>query len=218
EPAMRDLTDDLSRKLPELKVHGIVSEYFDGLKWLNRMKNSGRTNLVLFMGSNIGNMNRARSRTFLRSLWNVLNHQDYVLIGFDLKKDIDLMLRAYNDSKGVTREFNLNLLRRINRELGGNFDISKFVHFAHYDVFSGAMESYLVSKEQQSVFISEIGQSFVFKAWEPLHTEYSYKYLEFDIEDLAASTGFTIETQFYDSRHFFADSIWRVQKPSKALS
>lgn len=116
---------------------------------------------------------------------NTLNLNDYLLIGFDLKKDIELLLRAYNDSQDITREFNLNLLRRINEELGRNFDLSKFRQYADYDVFSGAMESYLVSREKQSVFIREIGQSFAFESWEPIHTEYSYKYLESDIALLA---------------------------------
>lgn len=218
ESAMKELVESLFSMFPNLDVNGVVSEYFNGIKWLNKIKDRERTNFVLFMGSNIGNFNRARSRVFLRSLWNVLNHNDFVLIGFDLKKDIEIMLRAYNDSEGITRDFNVNLLRRINRELGSNFNIAKFDHFSHYDVFSGAMESYLVSREAQTVFIQEIGQSFSFQAWEPIHTEYSYKYLESDIQSLAQETGFIIEKQFYDSKRYFTDSIWRVNKPSKQLS
>jgi uncharacterized SAM-dependent methyltransferase len=187
-----------------------VAEYFDGLKWLNYM-NSQR-NMVLFLGSNLGNFDRAHSRAFLHNLWNALNHGDFVVIGFDMKKDIDLMLKAYSDSKGVTAEFNLNLLRRINRELGGDFNLSKFQFHSSYDVLSGAIESYLVSKEKQTVFIKEISQSFSFEAWESIHTEYSYKYLESDIQGLAADTGFIIEKQLYDSKKYFVDSIWRVQK------
>ena len=122
------------------------------------------------------------------------------------------MRKAYNDSERITSEFNLNLLRRINRELGGNFNLKKFRHYANYDVFSGAMESYVVSLEKQTVVIKEIGQSFSFEAWEPIHTEYSYKYLETDIEELAAETGFIIEKQLYDSKKYFVDSLWRVKK------
>jgi uncharacterized SAM-dependent methyltransferase len=168
--------------------------------------------MVLFLGSNLGNFDKSSAKDFLRNLWNALNDGDYTVIGFDLKKDIDLMLKAYNDSQGVTRDFNLNLLRRINRELGGDFDLNKFHFYASYDVFTGAMESYLVSKEEQTVFIKEIGQAFNFEAWEPIHTEFSYKYLISDIEELAADTGFAIETQLYDSKRYFVDSIWRVQK------
>jgi L-histidine Nalpha-methyltransferase len=210
ESAMQDLVQLLGEKFPTLSVYGLVSSYSNALKWLKNLE--ARRNCVLFLGSNIGNFNRAAARVFLRSLWNAVNADDYLLIGFDLKKDIDLLLRAYNDSQGITRSFNLNLLRRINVELGGNFDLSKFRHYADYDVFSGAMESYLVSREKQKVFIQEIGQSFDFDPWEPIHTEYSYKYLESDIELLAQETGFVPYKQLYDSNRYFTDCVWKVQK------
>jgi L-histidine N-alpha-methyltransferase len=210
EASMKTLSNHLNNKFPKLTSKGIVAEYFDGLKWLNYM--TSQRNIVLFLGSNLGNFDKAHSRAFLHNLWNALNDGDFAVIGFDLKKDINLMLKAYNDAKGVTAEFNLNLLRRINRELGGNFDLKKFHFHSSYDVFSGAVESYLVSKEKQTVFIKEISQSFSFEAWEPIHTEYSYKYLESDIQELAADTGFVIEKQLYDSKKYFVDSIWRVQK------
>lgn len=212
ESAMSNLVDILRLRLPGLQVNGLVTDYFNGLKWLNNR--SGRKNLVLFMGSSIGNFTHAENCVFLRNLWNCLHHDDVLLIGFDLKKDIDMLLRAYNDSQGVTRDFNLNLLERINRELGGNFDVSKFRHFGTYDVFSGGMESYLVSLERQSVFIEKIGRSFEFEAWEPIHTEYSYKYLVSEMEQLAGETGFEVYEHLFDSRHYFADSIWRVYKPA----
>jgi dimethylhistidine N-methyltransferase len=208
--ALEGLVESMQSDFPDLEMHGLVSDYFNALNWLKTLNH--RKNFVLFLGSNIGNFNRESSRIFLHSLWNSLNAGDLVLIGFDLKKDIELLLKAYNDSKGVTRQFNLNLLRRINRELGGDFDVSKFRHYANYNVFSGAMESYLVSKESQTVRIQEIGQSFSFEAWEPIHTEYSYKYLESDIVKLAEDTGFTLVQQLYDPQKFFTDVIWRVNK------
>jgi L-histidine Nalpha-methyltransferase len=215
ESALQNLVNNLQHQIPRLEVRGLVSDYFNGLKWLNKLKAPDRKNFVLFLGSNIGNFNYSRARVFLRSLWNSLNHDDLVLIGFDLKKDINLMLAAYNDSKGITAKFNLNLLNRINRELGGNFDVSRFQHFANYDVFSGAMESYLVSQAEQKVFIEEIGQTFYFSPWEPIHTEYSYKFLQSDIESLAAETGYLVEKEFHDSHRYFSDCIWRVHKPGK---
>jgi uncharacterized SAM-dependent methyltransferase len=112
----------------------------------------------------------------------------------------------------VTREFNLNLLTRINRELGGEFDLTKFRHYGSYNVFSGAMESYLVSLREQRVRIQALEHAFDFKPWEPVHTEYSYKYLESDIEELAAATGFAVENRFFDEAHFFVDALWRVEK------
>ncbi|MCP5051722.1 MAG: L-histidine N(alpha)-methyltransferase, partial [bacterium] len=208
--AMETLTTSLHGKFPDIKLHGLVAEYFDALKWLSQLE--GQRNVVLFLGSNLGNFNKSQARTFLRNLWNALNNGDILVIGFDLKKDIDLMMSAYNDSRGVTAKFNLNLLNRINNDLGGNFNLSQFRHYASYDVFSGAMESYLVSMAHQEVFIKEIGQSFFFEPWEPIQTEYSYKYLESDILELADATGFVIVNQLYDSRKYFTDSIWKVQK------
>lgn len=211
EGAMKGLIASLEDRFPKLDANGLVTDYFNGLKWLNnRFK---RRNLVLFMGSSIGNFTHAENCVLLRNLWNCLNHDDVLLIGFDLKKDIDLLLRAYNDSQGVTRDFNLNLLVRINRELGGNFDLAKWRHFGTYDVFSGGMESYLVSLEKQSVFIEKIGRWFEFDAWEPIHTEYSYKYLISEIEQLASETGFEVYEHLFDARRYFADSLWRVYKP-----
>lgn len=213
EASMKDLIVSMNNRFSSLNTHGLVTEYFSGIKWLN--ENKKRRNLILFMGSNIGNFNASNARVFLKSLWNSLNSNDYIMIGFDLKKDIDLMLNAYNDSQGITSLFNMNLLKRINKELDGNFDIEKFRHFSNYDVYSGAIESYLISTEKQSIFLKALGQEFFFQAWEPIHTEYSYKYLESDIESLAKETGFTLENQFYDSRKYFADSIWKVNKVSK---
>jgi dimethylhistidine N-methyltransferase len=210
ESAMEWLVSSIESELPQIEVKGIVSDYFDGLKWLSNLDD--KQNLVLFLGSNLGNFNAAHARVFLRSLWNTLNHDDLVLIGFDLKKDIDLMIAAYNDSRGVTAEFNLNLLKRINHELGGDFELNKFRHYATYEVESGAIESHLVSLEPQSVFIKEIGQIFHFDAWEHIHTEYSYKYLKSDIEKLAEETGYVIVEQLFDSKMFFVDSIWKVEK------
>jgi dimethylhistidine N-methyltransferase len=210
ESAMKILTHFLNQKFPSLEAEGIVAEYFEGLKWISNL--SYHKNMVLFLGSNLGNFNKTQSRVFLHNLWNSLQHGDYAVIGFDLKKDIELMLKAYNDSQNITREFNLNLLKRINRELGGNFNLKKFRHYSNYDVFTGAMESYLVSLEAQEVFLKKVGQSFSFEAWEPIHTEYSYKYLVSDIEKLAEETGFSIEKHLYDKKKYFADSLWKVEK------
>ncbi|NOY94024.1 MAG: L-histidine N(alpha)-methyltransferase [Deltaproteobacteria bacterium] len=211
EGAMGSLADSLLTRLPGLSMHGLVSEYVDGVHWLSAHA-AQRPKLVLFLGSNIGNFNAGQARAFLRRLWSSLAEGDRVLVGFDLKKDIDRLLGAYNDARGVTARFNVNLLARINRELGANFELEKFRHFSSYDVFSGAMESYLVSLEEQRVFVEAVGQEFHFEAWEPVHTEYSYKYLPSDIRSLAADTGFVIEEDFHDAKRDFVDSLWRVER------
>jgi uncharacterized SAM-dependent methyltransferase len=207
---MEELHENLKSSYPTLKYTGLVTDYVTGVRWLNQQHS--KKNFVLFLGSNIGNFPHPKARFFLRNLWNCLMPGDQALIGFDLKKDIELLLCAYNDSRGVTAQFNLNVLNRINRELGAQFDLKKFRHFGSYDVFSGAMESYLVSLEDQEVLIETLGRSFTLRAWEPIHIEYSYKYLESDIDRIAYETGFFVKEHLYDSRRFFIDSIWGVTK------
>jgi dimethylhistidine N-methyltransferase len=210
ETSIQLVSSEMKREFTRLEVSGVVSEYFDGIRWISKYDH--RPNLVLFLGSNIGNFHRNEAMTFLRTLWNSLNDGDRVLIGFDLKKNLETLNRAYNDSQGVTRQFNLNLLRRINNELQADFDLDAFEHYSVYDVFTGAVESYLVSLKQQTVFIGAIGQSFRFRPYEPIHTEYSYKYLESDIDELAAETGFSREMNLFDSKSWFVDSLWKVRK------
>jgi L-histidine N-alpha-methyltransferase len=212
EASMSSLVINTRAQFPGLQVAGIVAEYFDGLHWLSN--SNDRRKLVLFLGSNIGNFNRVQARVFLRQLWEALNDGDQVLIGFDMKKSIELLLAAYNDKQGVTAAFNKNLLKRINRELGGNFDLTAYRHFATYDVFSGAMESYIVSLEQQTVVIRELQSTFEFSEWEPIHTEYSYKYRLSDIDELALDTGFGIVDQYHDAKGWFTNSLWQVEKPA----
>jgi dimethylhistidine N-methyltransferase len=192
------------------QVQGLVAEYFQGLGWLTQ--NASERNMVIFLGSNIGNFGKAIALRFLRHLWHSLNKDDLVLIGFDLKKDLDVLYDAYNDSKGVTKEFNFNVLERINEVLGGDFDRKHFQHQGLYNVQTGAMESYLISEKEQMVTIKELDKSFKFEPWEAIHMEYSYKYLHSDIEFLAKSTGFTILENFSDDKGYFVDSLWKVKK------
>ena len=210
EGAMRTVVSAMRARFPSLDVAGLVSSYFDGVRWLG--KQDGRRNLVLFLGSNIGNFDRPHARGFLRRMWNALNPDDRVLVGFDLRKDIEVLLAAYNDREGVTARFNLNLLARINRELGGHFDLDRFRHFATYNVFTGAMESYLVSLERQRVTIDALKVDFDFHPWEPIHTEFSYKFLEEEVHELAAAAQFEVEATFHDAHRWFCDALWRVEK------
>jgi len=209
EGAMASLHAIAEQRIPGLEIQGVVGEYVAGLRWL--ASQDERQRLVLFLGSNIGNFDKPRARAFLRRIWSGLRAGDHLLVGFDLKKDIEVLLAAYNDSEGVTREFNLNLLSRINRELGGDFDLDQWRHFGTYNVFTGAMESYLVSQAAQSVYVDALRQSFDFQAWEPIHTEYSYKYLPRDIASLAESTGFEIRARYCDPDEWFCDALWRVR-------
>jgi len=205
-----DVTSTLRRRLPHasLRMHGMVAEYFDALDMLRR--NSGRRNLVLFLGSSIGNFAQHGTRRFLRGLRSSLNAGDFALLGFDLKKDLGVLHRAYNDSAGVTRAFNFNLLKRVNRELGGEFDLSRFTHHGAYNARQECMESWLVSTEEQHIPIGALGRSFSFRAWEGIRLECSYKYDLSTIADLAAGAGFRVRQNFLDSRGYFVNSLWQA--------
>jgi L-histidine N-alpha-methyltransferase len=207
---LEELEDSLGKEMPDLETIPVLAEYFDALKWLKETQN--RKKLVLFLGSNIGNFAKKAATSFLTEMHNVLNNGDLLLIGIDLKKDPNRIIHAYSDSQGVTAAFNINLLRRINTELGGNFDLGKWTHFANYNPMNGAVKSYLVSCEAQDVLIQNLGKVFHFEAYEAIHTEYSNKYSPGEISALAANCGFEQVRVFMDKDSDFSDSLWRVVK------
>ena len=180
------------------------------LTWLQEAEPA--RNIVFFLGSSIGNFDKNEVQHFLHHVWTVLNDGDYIFIGFDLKKDIQVLQRAYADSQGITAEFNLNLLDRVNRELGGNFDRSKFHFQSFYNPSEGRVESWLISTVEQAVTINELQKVFHFEAWEGLHVENSYKYGVKDIEELARANDFIVEREFLDSKEYFAGAIWKIKK------
>ncbi len=205
---LKVLTNNLSDELPELHVSGLRGEYFQVLEGLK--KNVKVKRVVLFLGSNIGNFTRPITTQFLYQLKNALASGDLVMIGFDLKKDPSKILAAYNDSQGVTRDFNLNLLSRINRELGADFNTDNFIHYPYYDPAIGECRSYLISTCAHTVNIQSLNQNVHFKAWEPIHMEISTKFDLETVQELAQTTGFTIEANFFDENKWFVDSVWRV--------
>lgn len=188
--------------------HGsLVGEFSDVQKLLQ--KASRNRKLVLFLGSSIGNLPLAEARRFLQEVARGLANDDFLLVGFDLKKDIEILTRAYNDKKGITAKFNLNLLERINRELGADFDASAFFHHEFYDKEIGAMTSFLVSKKDQVVTID--GIKIKFKANEYVHTEYSFKYSEADIKSLVKGIGLRLVDDFRDQRSYFSCALFQKQ-------
>ena len=199
----------------KLYLHGIDGEYISGLKFLkNNTKNS---KLVLFLGSNIGNFKKQQSKMFLKNIKKNINLNDFLLMGFDLKKSIKILTKAYNDSDNLTKKFNLNLLKRINNELNGNFKLNRFDHNGIYNSTLGAMESYIISKENQKVHIKNLNYTFEFKVSEPIHVEYSFKFSKEDIRNLCLKTGFTSVKNFYDSKNYFMDALWCYKSNSSAL-
>lgn len=204
------LAENLRESLPGLKLQPIVGEYFHALEKIET--ESGRSKVILFLGSNIGNFRKPAAKEFLSLLASSLVKGNMLLLGVDLVKDPKVVARAYNDCKGITRAFNLNLLSRINRELGGNFDLEKFEHFPIYNPISGTARSFLISKVNQSVTIEKLNAIFHFNAWEAIHTEYSHKYRLDELTSLAEASGFEIIKYYADSRNYFVDGLWQVNK------
>ena len=190
--------------LPGIKITGLNGEYFDMLKKAASISN--RRKVVMFLGSNIGNMPVADAEGFCKELRKNLSPGDMVLVGVDLKKNPKTVLAAYNDSEGITKRFNLNLLHRINRELHADIHVDQFDHYAMYDPESGACRSYLVSLQDQQVKIGE--ELISFKKDEYIYMEISQKYTAEQINSMAASTGFKPMNQFFDIKEWFTDAVW----------
>lgn len=192
---------------PDLKISPLTGDYF---KVLGSLENgSGRRKVLLFLGSNIGNFQQDKALGFFRELRAVMNANDRLFIGFDMQKDPRVIVAAYDDPEGVTAAFNLNLLSRINRELGADFDLSKFSHYAQYRPVECAARSFLISREKQTVTIKALDRSFDFDQWEPIFMEISQKYTRAMIEELSSDSGFEIEQEFYNPDDFYIDSLWR---------
>jgi dimethylhistidine N-methyltransferase len=207
EAAVKTALEACQRELPWLKAEGVVAEYGQGIRWLAE-RDAARQRLVLLLGSNIGNLRDDEARGFFTALRASLRRGDHVLVGFDLLKDVHWLQQAYDDAAGVTAEFNLNLLRRINRELCANFELAAFRHLAVFSPTRRAMESYLLSRREQTVQVA--GRSYEFKAWEPIHTEISRKYRTNEVTAFAQQAGLTEVGHFFDERRLFADALWRV--------
>lgn len=194
-------------KFPSLRIDPHTGDYF---KVLDSLKNgNGRRKVIMFLGSNIGNFLRDNAVAFFRSLRGVMNENDRLFVGFDMQKDPRTIVAAYDDPQGVTAAFNLNLLARINRELGGNFDLDKFSHYAQYRPMECAARSFLISREKQTVTIKALNRSFDFEQWEAIFMEISQKYTHAMIDELAGDGGFEIDREFYNAEDFYIDSLWR---------
>lgn len=197
----------LPEKLPGLDVNGFHGDYLDMLG--QAVSASSRRKVVLFLGANIGNMDMDGALDFCRQLRKLLAKGDMLLIGFDLKKNPRQILAAYDDPMGITRDFNLNLLRRINRELGGDFDIGRFEHYATYDPQTGACKSFLVSLSEHDVHIADAA-AIRFAENEPIFMEISQKYGLEEIAALAGGSVFGVRKCFFDHNSYMVDALWQV--------
>jgi L-histidine Nalpha-methyltransferase len=198
------LCNALKNEMPGLQVKGVTSDFIAAL---TDIKKIGGRKLVLFLGATIGNIPRQQVTSFLSMVAGHLTSGDRMLIGFDLRKDPRVIYRAYYDSEGVTTQFTMNILDRINRELGGNFNRSAFMHYPVYDPATGEMKSFIVSRVRQTVHVEALNKDFFFTEWEPIFTEVSNKYSISEINDMAASAGMTVNNLFSDRNGYFIDAL-----------
>ncbi len=203
--AVDGLVENLNQEMPEVTTQGQIGEYFEVLDRLKHM--SDRKKVIMVLGSNIGNLLHPRAIQFLKKLCNAMHRDDLIFIGFDQKKHPQKVLDAYNDKTGVTAAFNKNVLARINKELTGNFDLDKFMHWETYDPESGTAKSYLVSKEKQTVDIDELSLQIHFEAWESIHTEISQKYDDDIVKWLAEESGLEIVKSFTDKNEDYKNYL-----------
>jgi len=190
----------LRRDYPGLDVRPVCADYM-ALSELPEEVNGARR-LGFFPGSTIGNLTPAEATAFLRRARTLLGDKGALVLGVDLKKDPRLLHDAYNDSAGVTAQFSLNLVRRMNRELDADFDLAGFAHDAFYNALEGRIEIYLRSLRQQVAMVA--GRRFSFSAGERIHTEWSYKFDSAGIAALAGSAGFKIARTWTDPASLFA--------------
>ncbi len=202
----RDALEASARSLlasyPALEVRAIASEYHEGLR-LMREATAG-PKLIAWLGSNVGNFDRTEAAGFLRRVRRALSDGDRLLLGVDLRKSRELLEAAYDDARGVTARFTLNLLLRINRELGGRFAPTAFAHRARWLEEEGKVEIHLVSRERQLVAIAALGLEVEFAKGEALHVEDSYKYSPAEIDDLLKAASLRGEARWLDAQGRFA--------------
>jgi len=192
-------------------VQPLEHSYLDGLAIAAARRQPHKTFLVLFLGSTIGNFERRRGLNFLRDVRGLLHAGDSLLLAADLVKDRQEMLDAYDDSIGLTAAFNLNLLGRINRDLGGNFDLRNFAHEARWNEGERRIEMHLRSRANQSAHIAAAGITVRLQAGETIWTESSHKYRLDDIREMAEQAGFEVRAQWVDHEWPFVESLWIAQ-------
>jgi len=202
--ALDKLEMDLNQQMPHISVKTKQGDYFEVLESL---KENQYPKVILFLGSNIGNMSDDVAKEFISNLSENLNFGDKLFLGVDLIKPATIVLPAYNDSQGVTAAFNLNLLERINRELHADFEVESFKHQPEYDEKLGIATSFLVSTKEQDVFIKKLNKTFHFAKGEKILTEISRKYNDKILDKILKKTAFVIKDRITDSKKYFANYV-----------
>ncbi|MFQ5651321.1 MAG: L-histidine N(alpha)-methyltransferase [bacterium] len=192
----------LLKRYPKLRITALVSDYFIALSALKERQHQQK--LILFLGSSIGNFEKDVAEDFFKRIRATMNERDMLLIGMDLLKSEDILVPAYDDAQGVTAAFNLNLLTRMNRELGANFDLANFRHKINFNQQEGRIEMHLESLREQRVRVGQLQRWFNFAKGETIHTENSYKYTRERICEMAQRGGLRINSSWYDEREWFS--------------
>ncbi len=205
--ALDDLEQSIKKELPTVRTKPQQGTYF---KTLERLADyNSRKKVILVLGSNIGNLLHKDAIDFLRQIQVAMSPEDMLFMGFDQKKDPQIILDAYNDKAGITAAFNKNLLERINTELQGNFDLDSFSHWETYDPETGTAKSFLMSIKKQTVTIKDLELNVSFEAWESIHTEISQKYDDAVVEWLANQADLEVSTSFSDKENYYKNYIFR---------
>lgn len=205
ENVLQQLENSLQKEIPGLKTESFQGSYTEVLQRIGNYKK--RKKVILFLGSNIGNLSKDEAVVFLKRISEAMEKDDLFFLGVDQKKHPEKILAAYNDQSGVTANFNLNLLSRINREMNADFHPENFMHWATYDPETGIAKSFLVSKKDQSIKINSLNLEVHFRAWETIHTEISTKYDDTSVEWLAGEAGLEISESFTDEKKYFKNYI-----------
>jgi len=203
ENALNQLQERLAKELPEVSVAPVQGEYFEVLESLSK----NESKIILFLGSNLGNMHDDVAKQFIKQLAEQMQAGDKLLLGLDKMKSKAIILPAYNDKQGYTEAFNLNLLSRINSEFDADFNLAQFEHRPNYDEETGIASSALVSKCRQTVNIKSLDKTFEFEENESIQTEISRKYNLDILENVFAGSGLAIKKEFNDSRNYFMNVL-----------
>lgn len=201
------LQSSLKSEIPDLEVTPQQGTYAQVLDKLADYK--ARKKVILFLGSNIGNLSREQAVSFLKKIAAAMSEHDLFFLGMDQKKHPQKILDAYNDASGVTAAFNKNLLSRINREFDADFNPDNFLHWPVYDPVTGIAKSYLVSTLAQKVRINSLNLEIDLRAWESIHTEVSQKYDDKSVAGLAEEAGLQITGSFSDPEQYFKNYIFK---------
>jgi len=204
---LAELEADLNEQLPTLEVEPLHASYMEALDALQDAP--GVRRVILFLGSNIGNFSFAEAKAFVGQISQRMRTGDYFLLGIDLRKNPRTILAAYDDELGITATFNLNLLARINRELGGNFDLSAWDFYPLYNPETGEVRSYLHPLTEQHISIPALNIERTFTTGEVIHTEVSRKYSKTELSLLGTSYGLERVDMLLDNRGYFADVVYR---------